>query len=57
MYDQVAFEYDKALKDAPESHDLLQAAYNANSRIGNLHRARELMDELENGEQSHAPPK
>ncbi len=47
MYDKVAAEYDSALKEAPASRDMLQAAFNAHARTGNLRRARELRDKLE----------
>jgi hypothetical protein len=47
LFDSVAAEYDAALKEAPESRDLLRAALNAYSRIGDLHRARELSDRLQ----------
>lgn len=50
MYDLVAAEYDEALKQAPESLDLLRVAYSANTRIGNLQRARDLLDRLESAE-------
>jgi hypothetical protein len=47
MYDKVASEYDSALKEAPGSHDMLQAAFNAHARIGDLRQARELRDKLD----------
>lgn len=47
MYDKVAWEYDSALKEAPGSHDMLQAAFNAHARIGDLRPARELRDKLD----------
>jgi len=46
MYDLVAAEYEAALVEAPESRDLLSAAFNANLRTGNKRRAHELSDKL-----------
>jgi hypothetical protein len=46
LYDWEAAEYDAALKDAPMSRDMLRAALDANSRIGNSRRAKELRDKL-----------
>ena len=50
MYDLVAMEYDEALEQSPESLDLLRVDYSANTRIGNLQRARDLLDRLEAAE-------
>ena len=47
MFDQVAAQFDAALAEAPESEDLMKAAYSANSKIGNVHRAHELLDRLD----------
>ena len=47
MYGSVAAEYDAALEAAPESVDLLRAAITAHSRIGDLRRARDLRDKLQ----------
>ena len=55
LYDEVAAEYDAALKEAPESRDLLQAAFNAYSRIGDFRTARSLRDRLEQVEDAEAP--
>jgi hypothetical protein len=50
LYDEVATEYDAALKVAPESHDLLLAAFNAHTRIGDFRAARDLRDRLAQSE-------
>lgn len=47
MYNAVAAEYNAALKDAPESLMLLRAALTANSRTGDLQRARAIRDKLQ----------
>ncbi|HEX3682595.1 MAG TPA: hypothetical protein VHU83_08615 [Bryobacteraceae bacterium] len=47
MYGSVAAEYDAALEHAPESRDLLRAAVDAYSRIGDLHRSHELWNRLQ----------
>jgi hypothetical protein len=47
MYNAVASEYNAALKEAPESLMLLRAALTANSRTGDLQRAREVRDKLQ----------
>ncbi len=52
LYGMVAAEYDAALVEAPQSHDLLRAALDAHARIGDLHRARELRDRLQQVEEA-----
>jgi len=52
MYGPVAAEYDAALKEAPKSADLLSASMSAHARIGDLRRARELWEELQQVEGS-----
>ena len=47
LYDEEAAEYEAALKEAPESRDLLRAAFNAYSRIGDFRTARSLRDRQE----------
>jgi hypothetical protein len=46
MYDKVAAEYDEALREAPSSHDMVQASLDAHAKIGDLRRAKELRDKL-----------
>jgi hypothetical protein len=46
LFNLVAAEYDSALEQAPQSRDLLRAAFYAHARTGDLHRARELRDKL-----------
>jgi hypothetical protein len=55
MYGSVAAEYDAALQQAPESFDLLRAALTAHSRIGDLRRALELRNKLQELETSSPP--
>jgi hypothetical protein len=52
LFDMVAEEYDSALAEAPESRELLRAALAAYARIGDLHRARELRDKLQQIEET-----
>jgi hypothetical protein len=47
LYGDVAAEYGRALDEAPRSRDLLRAAMDAYSRIGDLRHAREFRDRLD----------
>jgi hypothetical protein len=47
LYGEVAAEYDAGLEEAPKSRDMLEAAYNANARIGNLRHAHELLRRID----------